>query len=221
MTIPMPKREYLSRKIKYQMPITVAIAVGHTRHDQGAVSPDGITEFQYNVVVAKHLKAHLLRAGVDVVVILERSKAGISDVVRRIAEIQPACAVELHFNSHHNTIATGTETLYAASSTYALAEQVQRRLVQRLGLRDRGLVQRPTGRGSTFLVGLEKRGIPAILPEPFFVSNPSDWRRCREAHQDVAEGIAIGIVDWLLMRYPRGLRSPVVPITPMPILPPR
>jgi N-acetylmuramoyl-L-alanine amidase len=217
----MPKREYLSRKIKYQMSITVAIAVGHARHAQGAVSPDGITEFAYNLVVAKHLKKNLERAGVHVVVTIKRTEAGISDVVRRIAQVQPACAVELHFNSHHNPRGDGIETLYAGTASYALAEQVQRRMVQQIRFRDRGLLQRASGDGSTFLVGLEKRGISAIITEPFFVSNPHEWEKMRDAHEDVAHSIAIGIVDWLLMRYPRGLRSPVVPITPMPILPPR
>jgi len=185
----------------------VAISIGHTRTAQGAVSISGVTEFAYNTKVAQILKRRLLAAGVEVVVVLERDRLGIHDVVRRAAQAKADVGIELHFNSAADPAANGTETLYATTFSIDLAHDVQRRMVEALRLRDRGLLKRDTGNGSTYLVGMEKAGIPAVLGEPFFGSSPRDWSRVATAHADVAAGLSAGIGDYLHARHKIGARA--------------
>jgi N-acetylmuramoyl-L-alanine amidase len=201
------------------MSVTVAISVGHTRDARGAVSLGGVTEFEYNLIVAKHVKRFLKRSGVRVVVVLERSRLGIKDLVRRVAAERPVCAVELHFNSSDKPSSNGIEMLYADSKAYAFGEMVQKRTVQALGLRDRGLKERRTGYGSTYLLGMEDNGIPALIYEPFFGSNKRDWERAKDAHEDVARGVAIGIIDWLMASRAL-LDRPAINAQAMPLKPP-
>lgn len=202
------------------MSVTVAISVGHTRDAQGAVSVGGVTEFAYNLIVAKHVKRFLKRSGVRVVVVLERSRLGIKDLVRRVAAERPVCAVELHFNSAVDRSAHGTEMLWADPKAYPLAELVQKRTVQALGLRSRGLKERRSGDGSTYLLGMERHGIPALMYEPFFGSNRGDWERAKSAHEDVARGLSNGIIDWLMASRVL-LDSPVAHVQAIPTKPPR
>jgi N-acetylmuramoyl-L-alanine amidase len=185
----------------------VAISIGHTRAAQGAVSVGGVTEFAYNTVVAQHLKRRLIAAGVGVVVVLERDRLGIHDVVRRAKTARADVGIELHFNSNEDPTANGIETLYASSLSKGLAQDVQRRMVEVLRLRDRGLVKRDTGRGSTYLVEMEKAGIPAVLPEPFFGSSARDWSRVHDAHAEIASALSAGIGDWLHARHKIGARA--------------
>jgi N-acetylmuramoyl-L-alanine amidase len=185
----------------------VAISIGHTRTAQGAVSIGGVTEFAYNTKVAQHLKRRLLAAGVEVVVVLERDRLGIHDVVRRAAQAKADVGIELHFNSAADPSANGCETLYATTFSIDLAHDVQVRTRGALALRDRGLVKRATGNGSTYLVGMEKAGIPAVLVEPFFGSSPRDWSRVHDAHADVAAGLSAGIGDYLHARHKISARA--------------
>jgi N-acetylmuramoyl-L-alanine amidase len=185
----------------------VAISIGHTRTAQGAVSVGGVSEFAYNTKVAQYLKRRLLAAGVEVVVVLERDRLGIHDVVRRAAQAKADVGIELHFNSAADPAANGCETLYATTVSIDLAHDVQRRMVETLRLRDRGLLKRDTGNGSTYLVGMEKAGIPAVLGEPFFGSSPRDWGRVHDAHAEVAAGLSAGIGDWLHARHKIGARA--------------
>jgi len=202
------------------MSVTVTVSIGHTRDAQGAVSACGkVTEFAYNLIVAKHLKRFLERSGVRTVVTIERSRAGISEMVRRIASHKPVCAVELHLNSSVARDANGTENLYAWNRAYSLAEMVQKRQVQAYGTTSRRLLERRTGNGSTYLLGLEGNGIPAIITEPFFMHNPREWARFKDEHELIAKGISNGVIDWLMASRTL-LDRPTVNATLVPILPP-
>jgi hypothetical protein len=77
---------------------------------------------------------------------------------------------ELHFNAFSAT-STGTETLFATETGREVAAKVQAAMVSALGLRDRGLVHRSTGRGADSLLSGKA---PAVLVEPYFGSNPKD-----------------------------------------------
>jgi N-acetylmuramoyl-L-alanine amidase len=165
----------------------LAIVVGHNARAQGAVRADtGETEFVWNSRLAKMIEQEADgMPNCEVGVFFRRytgsTRRELRDVYRR-ADIWGADAsVELHFNSHHNPGAKGTETL--TSGTYAslrFAEAAQGRMLDALGLKDRGEKIVRSGRGAQSLISGKA---PAILLEPFFGSSPGALRATDQDHE--------------------------------------
>ena len=155
----------------------LAVVVGHNVRSQGAVRPDtGETEFAWNSRLAamiEQLAPHY--AGLTTRVFFRDPTAGgyrseIKDVYRRTDKWDADATVELHFNSHHNPSATGTETLSSGSRmSLKYADALQVEMLDAFGLRDRGVKIVRTGRGSASLIAGRA---PATLIEPFFGSSP-------------------------------------------------
>ena len=155
-----------------------AVVVGHNSRSQGAVRKDtGETEFSWNSRLADMIDALSHRpeyAGLFVRVFHRDPRIGsyrreIEDVYRRTDKWGADVTVELHFNSHHNPKATGTETLSSGSrmsTKYAYA--LQEEMLDALDLKDRGKKIVRTGRGSASLISGKA---PAALIEPFFGSS--------------------------------------------------
>ena len=118
-----------------------------------------------------------------------------SDLAARVAMANEAgidVFVSIHANALRET-STGTETYHHRSSSAAareLAGHVQRRVVERLGLPDRGV------RRAGFYV-LARTVAPAVLVEGAFVSNPDEAALLAQAatRQALAEAVGQGIVD--------------------------
>jgi N-acetylmuramoyl-L-alanine amidase len=121
----------------------------------------------------------------------------------------PRCVVELHFNSASDPSATGTEVLYRAGDSRGrgLAEAMVASMSSLLQLPLRGdngvkaLVSGDRGAGSVYAIP----GLPSVLLEPFFGSNPNDCVRMASlGEQALALSYLRGLRDWVV-----GAQQPV------------
>lgn len=179
----------------------VALVVGHNARAQGAVrATDGVSEFHWNQLAADQVRAELVcEYGVQARVFFRESGGGyaaeIDDVYSRVDDWDADCSVEFHFNGGPSN-ATGTETLSSGSrGSLALAEHVQKAMLDTFFLRDRGIHVRSRGdRGGR---SLHAGRAPAVLVEPFFGSNEQDCAAADVARTDYAENIARAISVYL------------------------
>ena len=172
--------------------MTIAIVVGHNARAQGAVSVDGTSEFVWNSDLAEMIRDHD-PAGVR---IFQRRRGGgysaeIDRVYAEVADWQAAVSIELHFNGSASASASGVLTLSSGfAGSMNLAEEVHRRCVAVMERRDRGIeVRTRHQRGGR---SLWQGKAPASMTEPFFGSNPEDWRRANARKEYLAEAIFRG-----------------------------
>lgn len=170
----------------------LAIVVGHTLKSQGAYSPTlAQTERLWNAELAARIKD---LAPAEVAVFL-RDGHGVAGAYAQAKAWGAEAVVELHFNSAADRQAQGTETLYAQPGSRRLAEALQRHLVAALGLRDRGAKPPWQGRGEASLTALP--GVPSVIVEPFFGSNPDDCAVARSRRAQLAAAILAGAREGL------------------------
>lgn len=166
----------------------LVINIGHGGKDPGAVNKElGITENQFNRqlgVAIKQLWPYYVR-------LIEQDDAGLNQLVRDINTMEPDLVVSLHCNAAEAKTATGTETLYWNTSAKGkqLAECVQARMVKALGLADRGVKPRDN------LAILRGTKCPAIIVEPFFISNGADYKKVDI--DALAKAILMGVSDYV------------------------
>lgn len=166
----------------------LAVVVGHNSRSQGAVRQDtGETEFVWNSRLAKMIENFDHQYPGLMVKVFFRDGAlrsysrEIKDVYKRTDQWGADATVELHFNSHHNPHATGTETLSSGSRmSLAYARALQDEMLDALGLKDRGAKIVRTGRGSASLISGRA---PAALIEPFFGSSVAGQQATDEEHE--------------------------------------
>lgn len=99
--------------------------------------------------------------------------------------------ISIHLNSCDNPKATGIETLrYNKSSqkSIALANSVQRKLIEYTGAKDRGVKERND------LYVLKRTNMPAILIEVGFISNNEEARKLSE-DEEYRNSIVLAIAD--------------------------
>ena len=178
--------------------MTIAITVGHRQSSQGARNTDGVTEWTGNAPICQAIAEHLTSWG-HIADVLYRpdSPDGMVLLVAQLNRRGYDVAVELHFNSFSSAAATGSEVLYhhASQDGLLLALSVQTRMVDALGLPDRGVKRiYDRERGWSYLSGTS---MPAIIVEPYFGSNPGDTARATERSAELAQAIAQGIADYM------------------------
>lgn len=162
----------------------VIIDPGHGGRDRGAVW-GGVRESTLNYRVAGKLESILRQRGYsttmtrrsDVFVSLSR-RAAIANNYRN------AIFVSIHFNATRESWVRGAETYYAGAQGRSLATSIQREMVQRLNLRNRGV------RLARFTVLMQTR-CPAVLVECGFISNSSERRRCTTSSYQSTAALAI------------------------------
>ncbi len=166
----------------------VVIDPGHGGKDWGAYK-GGLKESYLNMRVAQKLE-RILKGRGYAVTMTRRSDYFVS--LSRRASIanryRNAVFVSIHFNSTRNSGVRGGETFYAGSAGRSLAYSIQRELVRRCKLRNRG------ARFARFTVLVQTR-CPAVLVECGFMSNPSERARCATSsfQSNAALAIAEGI----------------------------
>jgi len=153
----------------------VAIVIGHHPDAPGASMRMGCHEihehgfwrpFAHELatsVVARDLTPH----------VIERPNEDPDEALaQKVNETGADAAIELHFNAAGRSARGGTEMIHYPGSEggEALAEQMQSRTVDALGLENRGLITRRW----PFLKLTE---MPAVIAEPFFGSNEEDVAR--------------------------------------------
>lgn len=167
---------------------TVVIDAGHGGKDWGAYK-GGVKESYLNMKVAQKLEYYLKRSGYRTVM-TRRSDSFIS-LSRRAAianRYRNSIFVSIHFNSTSSSWVRGAETFYAGSAGRTLASSIQRELVRKCRMKNRGV------RFARFTVLVQTK-CPAVLVECGFMSNAAERQRCvtnsfqTTAAQAIADGI--------------------------------
>ncbi len=189
----------------------IVLDAGHGGADSGAVGPNGLTEKEVNLDIAKRTRGLLRGAGYPVVMTREidispnspprdltgNGTIGIADDLQARANIanraKAAVFVSIHNNASLASGAGGTETYYwsgvgSGSDSARLARIIQEAIVSEIGLSSRGVF------GANFYV-LRRTDMPAALVEGAFISNPVEEALLGTAsfRQKVARGIFRGI----------------------------
>ena len=167
----------------------VVLDPGHGGKDNGA-RWYGISEKTLNLDVAKRVEVLLKKRGIPVVM-TRRTDTFISlDYRAKIANRHAdAVFVSIHFNAHSNRSIKGIETFYISSKGKNLAQNIQKRLANRINTNDRG------SKKHHFAVLTKTRGVAALV-ECGFISNHWENRRCATTWfrdilaQEIASGIA-------------------------------
>lgn len=183
----------------------ICIDAGHGGRDSGAVGKGGLKESVVNLSICEELSKRLRAAGVAVLMTRQRDEfVELSRRAQIANEWGAEWFVSVHLNSNGPT-ANGVETLYKTNSGKQLAERVQRRLVESIGERDRGLKLRND------LAVLNQTRMPAILPEVGFISNEATEAKFRTDRHIalVADALAKGILDFFGV-------APEAPVAPPP-----
>lgn len=165
--------------------ICIALDPGHGGTDGGA-SRYGYYERNIVLRIAEFCKAELEQyPGVKVVMTrTDNSAANIDRATRTRNAISMGAnvIVSFHINAVTSTAANGVEIWVpanavnpgAANASRALASQILNQLVS-LGLNNRGLKDTDARKGLGMIVYPQQYGIPGILIEHAFISNPSDF----------------------------------------------
>lgn len=199
----------------------VVVDAGHGGSDPGAVGKDGdeidLEEKEVTLDVSLMLRDILENSGVKVLMTREIDEYVELDTRAEIANENDATLfVSVHINSFTSPDPTGSMVYYYAKADTppededlteeekreeeeyinngkVLAQNILDEIVTELDTVDRGL-----GDGSRFLV-IRKTTMPAVIIEPFFISNPSDKALMKKAEvrEKLAHAIADGVIETL------------------------
>lgn len=176
----------------------VALCVGHSRKirgrvDGGAVSVDGVSEFDFNSELAGLIQEKLMRAGINSAIFDAYHGSGytaaMTDLAAQVKKYGADIVVELHFNSSDDPKSNGYEYLHWHNSkngtrlaTIFLSEHGRYFPKSRA----RGLVNISSEkqRGGGFL---KRTHCPAVVLEPFFGSNRKEWDHYSENMDRLAD----------------------------------
>ncbi|MBI5573620.1 MAG: N-acetylmuramoyl-L-alanine amidase [Elusimicrobia bacterium] len=183
----------------FSAPLTgkkIFIDPGHGGSDPGAVGPTGLKESNVNLQTSLKLKDFLVNTG------------GAQTILSRESDIYPTLAdrvnaannwsadrfISVHYNASSDRNVNGTETLYytyGSETSKDLAQKLQNRLVETLGLTNRGIKPRDD------LYVLKNTKMPAALTESSFISNTYEEARLKNSDYIIKIGRAhyYGIAD--------------------------
>lgn len=175
----------------------ICIDAGHgcdpqTRIGDPGATNGGLWESAATLATAKILSRELKAAGFEVV--MTRENNDFVTLKERCDIANRAGAdlfVSIHCNSSENREAQGIETWrHPSTSQKAIAENVQRRMIEATGARDRGV------KDGNFYV-LRHTKAPAILCEIGFISHTEESVRLFKTYYQtrIAKAIAQGIID--------------------------
>jgi N-acetylmuramoyl-L-alanine amidase len=176
--------------------IVICLDAGHSP-DDGAIGPTGTREKDLTARYVLQLKSLLEHRGAKV--ILTRGDAdGINLFSRTLfaGMAETDLFISLHFNALPDGVSPlrsrGVSTYYFHEHSFAFAEAIHKRLLQKTRLRDFDLRQND-------LVVCRATSMPAVLLEPAFLMIPSEEMRILDPdfQSDVCEAIVQGIEDFL------------------------
>ena len=167
---------------------TCAIVIGHKKTSPGAVNEtSATTEFAFNDRLAIEIEEK-----VNDVIVQRVYRRTYATLPADINELDPDFIVSLHCNAF-NKLTSGTEVLYyhKSSNGKKMAEILQSRLVDALGLNDRGTKARTAeDRGGNLL---KMTDAPCVITEPFFIDNDDDFAVAMRRRDELASAYADGI----------------------------
>ena len=173
----------------------VAIIIGHNEQQPGAmaIAPINEPEFIFNTEVARLMLEYNSNSEIELKTFNRIQNASVSSEIKKVyQEVDQWDAdysIELHFNSFNDSVA-GSETLSSGSQkSKKFASYCQEELIAlygRSGTSDRG-IKICNKKGQRGYLSLFSGKAPAILPEPFFGSNPEE---CQKQDHISHEGLA-------------------------------
>lgn len=171
----------------------VVIDPGHGGYDPGTTGPGGDLEKDIALDVARRVASALGREGYQVVLTRTMDTyVKLADRRAFMASLGAVAFVSLHCNSSPATTVDGIETYYREPGSQALAQALQRDLVEATRDVDRGTRQ-------AHLVVLEGGSVPSSLVELGFLTDPREERRLRDPgyQEKLARAVARGIRSYL------------------------
>lgn len=169
----------------------IVIDPGHGGSDPGAIGRIiGLKEKTVNINVSKHLYHMLIEKGaIPVLTRYDDDSLTLTDRIITTEKNNPDIFISVHANAYYNTEVSGTETYHtigAGKKEKKLAEFVQKSLLDKLNLPDRGVKQ------ENFLT-IKNLSMPSILTEPAFLSHPEEEELLNDP--DVQKKIARGVFE--------------------------
>ncbi len=178
--------------------LLVAVDPGHP--PGGATGPTGLREAEANLGVALELRALLEDEGARVLLTRTTDSAvGLGERAARAEAAGAALLISIHNNALPDGVDpfrnNGTSVFYHQPRSLPLAREVQRALVDQLGLRDLGYA-----RGDLAMV--RPTWMPSILTEGLFLMVPDQEYALRtaEGRRRYARGVAQGLERFLRER---------------------
>ena len=180
----------------------VCIDAGHAKNTAGKRSPDGtLREYEFNRYVAKRLKYHLERHGVQTLYSCDIETDVDISLSERCALANSSGAdvfVSIHANAHGNgaewTSGNGWEIFIYKGSTKgkAIAEAIRKESISLLGLKDRGVKT-----DSLYVTG--NTNMPAVLIEHGFYTHKEECAKLKDSafREKCAIADAKGILAYL------------------------
>lgn len=159
-------------------------------------------EREYNIKVAKLLKAKLDKLGAKVIIYehaLKPYAARQNAMAKAVRKLQPTnkICIELHYDAVSSAGPAGYHYQYFSKKGEILAgcfrDQWKAKYPKREARRDKGIMHNTSKNGSGFL---KKAPGVAVLTEPFFRSNPSEWAYFKDKHDEVASLYAAAIEEY-------------------------
>jgi len=176
--------------------LKVVIDPGHGGKDRGATGASGSLEKDFTLKLARKVE-ELAEQDPRIQVYMTRTDDSfISSVDRNRPNFANELGADLYISIHGNTFedpgVSGTETYYYDQNSRALADIMQRQVVQASGFRDRGVKRQD------FFV-LTDTEMPAVLIEAGYVTNPSEEKAMlsEEVQDRMAASIVRGIKEYL------------------------
>lgn len=182
--------------------MTVLVDAGHGSADPGKVGVQGSLEKDINLVIAKKVKAMLIKQNITVVMTREDddglADSKVEDLKARVTlinETKPDLAVSVHQNSYQTADVSGAQVFYYTHS----AEGEAAALVLQEALRnvDKGNTRQAKANTTYYL--LKKTSVPTVIVECGFLSNPEEAEMLTtdEYQEKVAQAICDGVMEYL------------------------
>ncbi|MFS8888997.1 N-acetylmuramoyl-L-alanine amidase [Synechococcus sp. R55.1] len=176
----------------------IAIDPGHGGRDPGAIGVDGIQEKDIVLSISHQVRRLLQERGYGVVMTrTDDREVLLQPRVDMAVQANAALLVSIHANALDRSGIHGIETYYLRPDSAELAAILHRSLVRATGAADRGV-----RRARFFVVRETPVGMPSVLLELGYVTNPTEGRKLATAEYQaiLARAIADGIETFLRSR---------------------
>lgn len=173
----------------------ICVDAGHGGNDSGAVG-NGVKEKDIVLKISKKVGELLEKQGFKVIYTRMSDKYVNLGERCRIANTNNAdLFISIHINSAQSTQANGTETLCYSKSSFA--EIIQKHLISKLKLKDRGVKERRD------LFVLNGTRMPAVLIEFGFLSNKeeAEFIKTEDFFRLSAEAVVQGVCEHFGIKY--------------------
>ncbi|MDF2502293.1 MAG: cell wall hydrolase/autolysin [Anaerosporomusa subterranea] len=181
---------------------SICIDPGHGGRDPGAIGPAGTYEKDNTLAIALLLRERLERNGAKVYMTRETDQSVAHDSATAQEELEARMSaakqtkadllISIHNDGFISSTANGATTYHHGNADASrLATIVQKRLIESLGVNDRG------ARFASFFV-IRYAPMPSILVEVAFISNPDEelLLASEDGRSRAANGIFEGIVGY-------------------------